>query len=277
VRSRETRRVSPSPPGNIRTLRPSEERAVVLARRLFARLSLSARAAIFAFIFHHSIPTLAEPAIDKPGLGRAFATTLALVVAAYLLVSVPAVLLFGEDTQPAVSLNWNSYRPSYWPPLAAFVRGFVVFFPAVSLVSTYPLMCITLCNQIVAVCPPSARPRWVFRLVAAVPPLALSAAFNDLGIVTAAAGVCGFVVALIFPVALQRASRRLIEEQLGPGASRTAHSTAVTTRPWAVAAVGLVSVGMTLFFFANLVYQGILAPMWTADSDEPGEWGSYES
>ena len=58
---------------------------------------------------------------------------------------------------------------------------------------------------------------------------------------------------------------------------RTAHSTAVTTRPWAVAAVGLVSVGMTLFFFANLVYQGILAPMWTADSDEPGEWGSYES
>ena len=49
------------------------------------------------------------------------------------------------------------------------------------------------------------------------------------------------------------------------------------TRPWAVAAVGLVSVGMTLFFFANLVYQGILAPMWTADSDEPGEWGSYDS
>ena len=95
---------------------------------------------IYSAIFHHSIPTLAEPAADKASVHRAFSLTVALVVVFYLMISIPAILYFGADCLSAVNLNWAHYKPQYWQPLAAFVRNFVVFFPALSLVSSYPLV-----------------------------------------------------------------------------------------------------------------------------------------
>ena len=148
--------------------------------------------------------------------------------------------------------------------MAAFVRGFVVFFPACSLLSTYPLMCITLSNQLVAIAQyPGSRyenlPRYAFRLTAAVPPVVMSAVMNDLATVTAVAGVCGFVVTLVFPVLLQRASRRACEAKTGR--SKTAHTTFVTASKPAIDAVGLVGVLMTLGLGVGLLYSVVIAPL----------------
>ena len=229
--------------------------------------------ALFAFIFHHSIPTLAEPARDKDSIGQALAWTVWLIVMAYLLISIPAVLYFGKDTLPAASLNWNTYKPTYWGALADFVRGWVVFFPAISLVSTYPLMCITLANQLESMGEQyfGHRPRYFYRLFAAVPPLTLAAAMNDLGLVTSLAGVCGFVVTLVFPVKLQRGSRRKCDEIFGPGHSDTVHTTWFTSQPRAVAILGLLGAVLTASLGLGLIYELVIEPFIVV-VNEHGNW-----
>lgn len=58
-----------------------------------------------------------------------------------------AKVLFPFFHVKQVSLNWNTYDPNWAPALANFVRTYVVFFPALGLFSTYPLLAITLANN----------------------------------------------------------------------------------------------------------------------------------
>ena len=108
---------------------------------------------------------------------------------------------------------------------------------------------------------------------AAVPPLLLSAAMNDLGLVTSIAGVCGFVVTLVFPVKLQRKSRRACDETFGPGHSETAHTTWFTSKPRAVATMGLVGALLTTALGANLAYEIVIAPLIVYVDTNGGSWG----
>jgi hypothetical protein len=50
---------------------------------------------------------------------------------------------------------------------------------------------------------PFDAPRFVWRLLASLPPVLLSAFVSDLGTVSALAGTCGLTLLFVFPVALQ--------------------------------------------------------------------------
>ena len=62
--------------------------------------------------------------------------------------------------------------------------------------------------------------------------------------VTAVAGLFGYVVVLVFPILLQRASLAAIEDALGPGRGATAHTSILTSSRAGVACAGTVVVAV---------------------------------
>jgi len=224
---------------------------------------------LFAMIFHHSIPTLSEPAIHKSQVSEYFTTTLVIVTIGYLFISLPAAIYFGADVKDCVSLNWVSYNPSYYAPLAAFIRNMIIFFPAFSLLSSYPLMCITLSNNILSFGVPF--PETVVRLIAAVPPLLFAAIGTDLTTVAAIGGVLGFLIALIFPVLLQRASLKAMEAQFGAGSSDTVYSSCLTRSTLAVGCLGAFGTFLLVASSIQIVYSFTKA-FWEQFDTNP-EWG----
>lgn len=78
--------------------------------------------AIFAFIFHHSIPALSNPIKDKTSLNKIFRTALLLVGACYIALGVCVALFFGSTVDSQCNLNWTGYvgcmppPPGYTPP-----------------------------------------------------------------------------------------------------------------------------------------------------------------
>jgi len=227
---------------------------------------------IYSLIFHYSIPTLAEPMRDKKMVGSAFSMSVLVTVVAYWLISVAAGAYFGGDTMPAVSLNWASYRPAgAFAPFGAVVRNFVVFFPALSLVSSYPLLAITLSNNMEAVST-LELPRSAWRVLAAAPPVVISVFVTDLTTVTAVAGLFGYIVVLIFPLLLQRASARACSELLGPGRDATAYSTVFTSSPCALAVCGAVVGVVTTGSAFSLVGTLVVAPLFAPAEDAASPW-----
>lgn len=204
--------------------------------------------------------------------------TLLLVLAAYLLVSVPAVILFRGNTLQAVNLNWGVYSgPARWG-----ATNLVVFFPAISLFAGYPLMSITLANTLETAFGVSAgaHAHWKFRVLAAVPPIVASACVSDIGFVTTFAGICGFMITLLFPYALQIASRRTVQRYWGAASGETAYTTCVTRSPRAMACISVVGAAMTLFSLVMLIDKTVILPlvalleMPTDDDDRVAPWGS---
>ena len=72
-------------------------------------LSVIIPVAIYAFIFHHSIPGLSQPVKDKRGLPRMFLTAFLIITVAYASVGFLVALYFGDTVASQCSLNWRQY------------------------------------------------------------------------------------------------------------------------------------------------------------------------
>ena len=145
--------------------------------------------AIFAFIFHHSVPGLSQPIANKRSLRRVFAVALVIVTVAYASIGLFIALAFGEGVASQCSLNWRQYvgcmaKPanytgygaaglsaapactsaSTWAdngtcidytarPLYATIISFIVLiFPALDVLSAFPLNAVTLGNNLMSAC-----------------------------------------------------------------------------------------------------------------------------
>jgi hypothetical protein len=101
----------------------------------------------------------------------------------------------------------------------------VVLFPTVPTVAVFPLIAITLGNNLATQLHPAVqrflgrRRATACRLLAAVPPLALTLVVSDLTLTLRVAGLAGLVVAFFIPAALQWASVRASSAFL-PGAEQ---------------------------------------------------------
>ena len=190
--------------------------------------------ALYSNIFHHSIPGLSASVRDKASLSRLFAAVFATVNAAYMLIGVTVALYFGGAVRSSANLNWTAYAagPAAWREALSF---FVVIFPALDVLSAFPLNGITLGNNMSAAfygdaaafrlrSDRFAKTRW--RLLAAVPPLLGAAAVRDLGVITEFAGTSGFLIAFFFPAVLYLAARRRYELEAATGVSASKASLA---------------------------------------------------
>lgn len=202
--------------------------------------------AAYAYIFHHSVPSLADTAKDKQHLAHLFRTALVISMVAYMAVGTIVALYFGDAIDTTSNLNWGHYRgpqsstakDNDVPVYASIVSFFVVLFPAIDVASAYPLNAYTLGNNLMGMyygkeTYKHENSRWklsLFRALAAAPPIFGGLLVSKVEQITAYTGLTAFGLAFVFPPLLARYSAKTLAE-IGLPVS-TPHSSVWTSEPF---------------------------------------------
>jgi len=190
----------------------------------FDGLGLAFSTALFSQLFQHSVPGLINPLKreDRLLVPSVFGMALATTAVLYVFLSFGCVLAFGEELEESVNINFANFRwganPSW---IAKATSHFCGFYPALATVAVFPLITITLSNNLQVVSPlsksfRSEHPRAVtllFRLLAAVPPIVIALPVKSLSTAFKFAGLGGIWVAFVTPALLQMLSTRAIVER----------------------------------------------------------------
>lgn len=185
--------------------------------------------AAYAFLFTPQIPVISEPVRDKRQLDRIFNATVYACIVGYTSIGIFVALLFGSDIFSSCNLHWSSYTAGpylYSPSANIFGKLFIksisyycLAFPALDVVSAYPLMAIGLGNNLAAASSysPDApniseeegnRRCTIFRLLASVPPIIGACFMSNLGAITSYTGISGCFLGFIFPPLLSLQSEK---------------------------------------------------------------------
>jgi hypothetical protein len=155
--------------------------------------------------------------------GATFLTTYAF----YTLLGVTLAMYYGANIQPTASLNFTYYRggaPFGWtvPMWCQAIIIVVVLFPAIDVLSAFPLNGITLGNNIHAAIfshnpaiMANRKVAIIFRLFAAIPPIIGACFIRDLGLILSYVGLLGFVITFVFPPLLNIVSKYQSQKKFG--------------------------------------------------------------
>lgn len=198
----------------------------------FSGISKMAPIMVFAHIYHHSIPGLAHPVADKKKLNGMFRSTVVFSTLAYAFIGLVLCSAFGENIEQSSNLNWKRFTGgtavyntdgqvisiAWW---AKAISLYVLCFPALDVVSAFPLNAITLGNNMMGSffgkrIHEVEHNRWIrtqFRLLASIPPIIFGILERQLGTITDYAGTTGFVIGFTFPALLYLRSRALAEKK----------------------------------------------------------------
>lgn len=189
----------------------------------FSKLHVLLPIAAFANIFHHAIPGLAQPIIDKTLVSKVFTNTLIICYISYAFIGCIISRYFGNSTCVSANLNWKYYvgineNPSI---IIKFISSFIVLFPAIDVSSAFPLNAVTLGDSLMSFFYGSKiheieniKPiKVLFRLFAALPPIAAASLNLHLGTITDFTGLAGFIIAFIFPALLAHSSEKFLKQK----------------------------------------------------------------
>ena len=190
----------------------------------------------FSVTLHHSVPQIVAPvdAADRPfALNCVFRGAFAAAAVIYVLFAVPVAKLFGRATESASNLDWATYHhvsdpldpnDAFKVALASGLAQFVVLYPALNVVATYPLNAITFGDALMATfrehcttvpdgrtndAPPSRAQTKAFRLLAGVPPLVGAALVSDISAITGVTGCFGLAMCAVLPGLLAIRAQRV--------------------------------------------------------------------
>lgn len=187
---------------------------------------------VFSQLFQHSVPGLLAPlgAKNQEKAGHIFGGTLVTTMLFYMTLGSVCSLYFGTKVSSSVNLNWADFSwgfeednsatdataPTVTPWWARALSMLVVIFPALDTLSVFPLISVTLGDNMAASIPHawrgshSARAWWKLacRFVASVPPLLIAVFVSDLSLTLQLSGVAGVYVAFFAPALLQLRARR---------------------------------------------------------------------
>jgi len=220
----------------------------------------------FGIIYHHSIPGLSNPVGDKRKLGGIFLATNIFTVLAYAFTGVTLGYVFGTGIEQSANLNWEGFHGgtgvvgedgyiggiSIWSKM---VGMFIVCFPALDVVSAFPLNAITLGNNLMGAAfgrriHEVEKNRWIvmtFRILASVPPIILAIIVRKLGTITDYAGTTGFIITFCFPALLYTYSRKKASQK--GFSTDTAYSAFSSSSPFAIF---LFTFGAAMFVFVSV-------------------------
>lgn len=185
-----------------------------------------------------------------------FGSTLLTTLLFYMALGSICSLYFGPKIASSVNLNWADFTwglaesVSLVPFWAKIMSMVVVIFPALDTLSVYPLISVTLGDNMAAVVPTEwvqafgGRPFWklLCRFGASIPPLVVSVFVSDLSITLQFSGMAGIYVAFFAPALLQlRASEEI--------PTRNVYSSRFSGRGYvyAVLAFGVLAFGVLLY------------------------------
>jgi amino acid permease len=179
----------------------------------WANLGLVFPIAIYAQIFHHSVPGLSHPLKNKKAAPRIFAAVLATTAVLYSALGITVGFYYGSSIPQTCTIAWAKYSGGHdngdKPGWASFISYLVVLFPPIDIISAFPLNAITLGNNLLCafVEDPAKQSlrkyKLPFRLLAAAPPVLGAMVVRDLGVILKYTGCVGVLIAFVYPCALQ--------------------------------------------------------------------------
>jgi len=189
---------------------------------------------VFSVLFHQAVPGLADEITEKSTAGTVFGLTFILCGCAYSLIGVVVAWYFGEGVYESSNINWESYHGGTgtlvfedgeykWTGVAWYFKMislFVVCFPAVDVISAFPLNAFVLGNSIMGLVyidsihevEKNRRIRTTYRAIAALPPIFGALLVRDLGLITDYSGLTGLAIAFCFPALLYINSEKKAKE-----------------------------------------------------------------
>jgi len=184
---------------------------------------------IYAFMCHHSLPSLVTPVRNKKNLTMLLAGVFISIGIVYVVLCSTAVLAFGtEHINSLYNTNFNKDSLSFLPSkLPSIIGGFLALFPVFTLTSNFPLIAITLRNNLTILFP-SMKGSFIkqcqLSLIAVIPPLIIAficGLFRDKAsqiLIAITGSYPGLAIMFVIPAALVYTSRRRMKEVF-PGES----------------------------------------------------------
>ncbi|DAZ96329.1 TPA: hypothetical protein N0F65_008453 [Lagenidium giganteum] len=215
-------------------------------------------------LFQHSVPGLLAPlGNNRQAQSHAiFGSTLLTTTLFYIALGTVCSLYFGPKVASSVNLNWadftwgiseSSALVPFWAKILSMI---VVIFPALDTLSVYPLISITLGDNMAAVIPDSLSKRvggrsfWkvLCRLTASIPPVVVSMFVADLSITLQFSGMFGVYVAFFAPALLQLSATKQVPDS-------NVYSGRFSGRSYAygVLVFGVFALGILLYQFAQQI------------------------
>lgn len=181
-------------------------------------------ACIYSFMCHHSLPSLVAPITEKRSLRSLISVDYALICTFYLCLALTGAFAFA-NLEDLYTLNFVPSQDES-SVLLKFVEYFLTLFPVFTLSASFPIIAITLRNNLQTLFLDTARydsyhfvlRRVLFPLLAIVPPV-LVTYFTDSvsSLVSFTGSYAGTGIQYIIPIALVHSARRTCTQLLGQG------------------------------------------------------------
>ena len=168
---------------------------------------------VYSFMCHHSLPSLITPIKNKSGLLSVLAGNYTMILLFYLLLSFTAVYTF-SDISDLYTLN---FRPHMCNPATDIVpiQYFLALFPVFTLSTSFPIIGITLRNNIIAALSPrighlnKTIEKIECPLLALLPPVAVALATNKVEVLVGITGsYAGAAIQYVIPATLVWLARK---------------------------------------------------------------------
>uniref|UniRef100_A0A1I8NQ37 Amino acid transporter transmembrane domain-containing protein n=1 Tax=Stomoxys calcitrans TaxID=35570 RepID=A0A1I8NQ37_STOCA len=185
-------------------------------------------ACVYSFMCHHSLPSLLAPIRDKQSVGRILCADYLVICLFYLLLAMTGIFAF-ERLEDLYTLNFipdQTADHSFAAELLVGIDYFLALFPVFTLSASFPIIAITLRNNLQTLCLDMTRfesynffvRRILFPLLAVVPPFSITYFTESLTSLVAFTGsYAGAAIQYIIPIALVYYARNTCRELLGSG------------------------------------------------------------
>lgn len=180
---------------------------------------------VYSFMCHHSLPSLITPIKDKSLLNRFLACDYFLILIFYLLISFTGIFAI-KDINDIYTLNFLPSNDSDTDVITnvKFIQYFLALFPVFTLSTNFPIIAITLRNNLKAIGYNPSRPytfvvdKVVFPLLTLIPPLGVSLATNQVEFLVGITGsYAGAGIQYIIPAMLVYLARKQTSSLLPEG------------------------------------------------------------
>eukprot|EP00094_Tigriopus_californicus_P012837 TCALIF_12412-PA protein Name:"Similar to TMEM104 Transmembrane protein 104 (Gallus gallus)" AED:0.11 eAED:0.11 QI:0/0.75/0.66/0.88/0.75/0.66/9/182/563 len=208
---------------------------------------------VYSFMCHHSLPSLVTPISQKKHIFQLLLSDYVIILGFYVLLAFTGIFAFAEIND-LYTLNFQPKPGEPW--FLASIHYFLSLFPVFTLSTNFPIIAITLRNNLKALFLTEGRMySWctrscVFPCLALIPPFAVALATNSLEFLVGVTGsYAGAGIQYVVPAFLVYMSRKQTQKAIGIGVINQHRS--VFKSPFWVFFVNLWAIGCVILVTWN--------------------------
>lgn len=183
-------------------------------------------ACVYSFMCHHSLPSLVAPISNKHGLKQLLSLDYILISTFYLCLALTGAFAFA-NLEDLYTLNFVPSGIEQTSIFFKIIEYFLSFFPVFTLSASFPIISITLRNNLQTMFLDTSQldaynflvRRICFPLLAIVPPIMVTYYTDSLTKLVEFTGYAGTGIQYLIPVCLVYSARRTCTDLLGQGIS----------------------------------------------------------